>query len=321
MAVEIRNVDLTIVNPKLAALSARKYSNKFTQVPNSKLPEDLFKGLGVIYSALTNSELQLDASTLAVSAKDEYFYRLYTPKLYKVVGSDGNCTLFIQWGNDQIGIEYDEETNTLRPKVQGSDRVAFKFTKSNISGRGEDPALEIKVTRRNGKDTEVFLVNVAVAVANWKDYDPSLFNGAMDSGLSELAELVSEQSTGNGNSGDGDKPVIDRKSILTALFGSAEEQTYDIAFAVDSYRKVKTSYGETFIVNCQKTDLSDLAARMPETANNFGLWAESQIRRVLASEPEISAERQAQVVFPVGRQAIIILPSVESKDSINLDFD
>lgn len=223
MAITIKNCDLSVLNTQLSALAGRKYQDSYTAVPNGRLPAAMIEQLGVIYTALTGTEFMLDGTTLLVSAEDGCFNRLYAPKLYANTGevTDEMPQLYLKWGNERIALRIAD--GVLQPVAQSEHKVSFKFAKFNPSGRGDDPALEIKVQVRNGKDSTVFQTLVAVAAQDWGAYDPGVFQAHVETDVESFLELLAAESTGGGKQTSGE--VTDIKTILAAVFGSVEEQT------------------------------------------------------------------------------------------------
>lgn len=324
MATTIKTTTLSISNPALAALAGRKYSDSYTNVPNSKLPAAVTEVLDVVYQSLTGDPLQLDSNTIAVSARDNMFFRLYAPKLYS--GStleDGTVTpdLYIKWGNERIALEQAE--GKLVPVHKSANKVGIKFGLFNPSGKGEDPALEIRTTVKQGKDSEVYLLAIAAAPESWKEYSADLFNTAIENDDSDFpALLTAEVSGGKSSGGRTEGEITDRKSLVAAVFGSVDEQTRPLDFVCTGYRQVKTGYGFTFILQCEASTDAEVLARLPMAATKFCVWADGLAKGVLFSSPEVSPSKPASLVFPVGSTSKLLLDasSIAAAGGIDLDF-
>ena len=326
MAIVIKPADLSIVNPQLSALAGRKYSAKYTPVPNVKLPAELQTRLGIIYAALTGTEMQLDDTTIAISAEDGQFNRLYAPKLYAggtVNESTGETLppLYIRWGNARI--ELGHEDGSLVATGGSANKISFKFTKFNPAGRGEDPALEIKVTIKDGKESTVYQTAIALAAQDWKAYDSNLFATTLETDYDSFLELIAPENTGGGAKSGGD--VYDYKNLVEAVFGSTDSQTRALELVVTGYREVKTSYGMTYILQIAPSTDKELVERFPAAASEFGLWAVRNSKIVLASKPNITKELTARLVIPAsGKQQPYLQLNDKSvtvdSNSIDLDF-
>lgn len=323
MAVKLIPIPASIASAELSALGARRYSSSYTAVPNTKLPAEMQKHLAIVYKAISGEDFPMDDSTFAVSAKDKLFYRFYAPKLYRgSVLEDGTATpdLYIRWGNARIGLVTEGES--IQPKHKSSDKVAFKFATFNPSGRGEDPALEVKVTIKDGKDSIVYVLPVAVAPQDWKAYDSEHFNTTVENDASALAELLATESSGKSSGSSTTGETTDRKTLLAAVFGSKDEQTRPLEFSCIGYRQVKTSYGTTAILQLKASADEEVRRVYPIASTDFGLWADGKAKDILAhGEPDISESNPATLVMPVGALSMLVLGPQQTKaGAIDLDF-
>lgn len=313
MAITLTPIDLSITNPRLAGLANREYAKTYTGVPNDKLPAEMQTGLGFVYMALTGRELGLGDTTIAISANQDSkrFNRLYAPKLYArgPESAEGTPQLYIRWGNEQI--ELVEKDGKLVPAVNAKGyKVSTKFALFNPSGRGEDPALEIKVTPPKAEDGSqvVYTCLVAVAPKDWKAYTAAEFETVLETDVTALIDLL--DSEGERNSGGGGNitgEVTDDKSILTAVFGSPESQTRALEFTIVGVKEVKAKYGRTWILQAQPSTDADVTSQLPECAVSFGIWAPRFVKSQLSSDPAptISAEMPATLVIPVGSMSVL----------------
>jgi hypothetical protein len=312
---------LSITNPALAGLANRSYANSFTNVPNTKLPTEIQESLGVLYYALTGEQLDLSSNTLAVSAKDGQLQRLYVPKLY---AKPDFASCFIRWGSDEITLEVVD--GKLRPvtSVKGY-KVGIKFSQFNPSGRGEDPAVEIKVTPPKSDDGEqvVYVCSLALAAADWKNYDSAQYETTLESDPAEFYKLLSAEgasSSGADVSGD----VYDDRTFRSALFGPDQPQTYELEFKVTAVKPVKTSYGVSYILQAQPTDNLDLIALFPGTARPFGMWSPRFVKQQLGAVPTpvVSSDKPATLVMPISKPVYLKFSSQETQEgALDLNFD
>jgi hypothetical protein len=320
MAITIAPISLSISNPALAALANRSYANTFTDVPNRNMPSDMLVGLSVIHLALTGEELDLTGNTLAVSASDGQLQRLYAPKLYAKL--DGK-SCYIRWGSREIPLEVIDGKLVPTTKVKGY-KVTTKFANFNPSGRGEDPAIEIKVTPPKGEDSSqvVHVVSFAVAPADWKSYDAAKFETVLETDDMAFYELLAPEGTKSSGS-DVSGEVYDERSFRTALFGQDMPQTYELEFQVTGFKPVKTSYGTTYILQLQPTDSTELISHFPGTAAKFGLWAPRYVKGQMSAVPTpvISVDKPVTFVMPIGKPAYLRFASFEQQEgALDLDF-
>lgn len=313
MAIVSRNAELTISNPQLSSLAGRRYGQAFTLVPNDRMPGELLDVITEIFRALTGDAPQPDAATLKIAAKDGVFSRLYTPKLYR---KDGG--LSIKWGNQEIALEVDNgELKAVGANYAGV--IKFTFTKFNPSGRGDDPGLEIKVMPKvaKGQDQPVYSTVIAVAVADWKNYNPSTFSAALYD--DSFPDLLLEAATGGGSGPRIDGKVVDTKAI-TAAFPNGQTETIELT--VTMFKAVQVSYGQTFILQCQPLANDTVNMAIPETAQPFGIWATGKMKLILQSQPapEISEAKPATVVIPPKGQPTLLLNPASLGNTIDLTF-
>ena len=321
MAITIAPISLSILNPALAGLANRSYTNSFTNVPNTKMPSDILSGLQVVYFALTGQDLDLTSNTLAVSANDGQMQRLYVPKLY--AKPDGK-SCYIRWGDAEIVMEAVDGKLVPAVKVKGY-KVTTKFTNFNPSGRGEDPAIEIKVTPPKGTDGEqvVYVVSFSLAPQDWKGYDAAQFETVLETDDIAFYALLSPEGT-KASGTDITGEVYDERSFRTALFGQDMPQTYELEFQVTGVKTVKASYGTTYILQVQPTDNAELISHFPSTATQFGLWAPRYVKGQMSAVPApvISVDKPATFVMPIGKPAYLRFSAVEHQEgALDLDFD
>lgn len=324
MTIKMIPVPTSIASAELSALSARTYKSSYTAVPNTKLPTLVQQGASKVYEALTGNALPMDDSTFAVSAKDGMFVRFYAPKLYR--GSlleDGTQTpaLYIRWGNERIELIADGER--VAPAYKSSAKVSMKFATFNPSAKGEDPALELKVTYKSGSDSDVYIMLIAVAPEDWKGFDAERYNTVAETDAEALLALLGTESSGKGSRGSQGE-TTDRKSLLTAVFGSPEEQTRNLEFAVTGYRPVSASYGVTAIIQLAGSVDADVIAAYPSAAAPFCVWADGKAKDVLChgATIDISETNPARLVMPVGGRSMLILGTqAQVAGAIDLNFD
>ena len=297
MAITITNANLAITNPQLVPLTSRKYNTSYTAVPNVKLPEDMLATLTKIHQAMTGAELPLDGCTIAVSSEAGYFKRLYTPKVYAGAAGEAGGSCYVKWGEERVALTV--ANGKLEPAHQEPGyKVAIKLTTANPSDRGEDPAIEVKVTDVAAK--QVYSAHFALAVSDWKGYSAGDYETVLDTDPdSFLALLMAESTGGGGVQIEGD--VTSTKAILAEAFPNG--QNYDLLVTVTGYKPVNAGGRPTAILQCEPIEDEGVNSAVPCTAAKFGLWADPSVRPMLLSSPEITAAKPATLVLPVGAGA------------------
>ena len=321
MAINIKDLKLSITNPELAGLANRNYTQNFTNVPNKNLPTAIKEALQVVYYGLTGTDLDLGSNTLAVSAKDGQLQRLYTPKLYSK--PDGK-SCYIRWGDTEIALDTADGKLTPVIKVKGY-KVGVKFTAFNPSGRGEDPAVEIKVTPPKGEDgnQDVYVCALSMSPADWRAYDAANFETVLETDAESFLALLTPEGT-KSSGADISGEVYDDRTFRKALFGEDGAQTYELEFKITLVKSVKTSYGNTFILQAQPTDNAELIALFPATATPFGMWAPRFVKGQLSAlpMPTVSVDKPATLVMPIGKPVFLRFTGIDTQEgALDLNFD
>lgn len=327
MAIQANTINLSTANPNLSGLVGRSYSKSYTGVPNCKLPALMLQELNIVYLALTGNDLDGDDNTIAVSSRDGAFYRLYAPKLYRGGHTleDGTVTppLYIRWGSARIPMIVGD--NGIVPEFVGVGDygVKTKFALFNPSGKGDDPCVEIKVTVKNGKDTTVYTLPISIAAIDYKGYKADVFTAAAESGdLEEVTTLLTVEPSGKGGGNNG--VTVKRKDLLTAVFGSPNEQTRALTFKVTGVKSINASHGPSFILSLEASDDAELISRWPEAAAPFNIFPDGRAKTLLLGQPDIniSATKPATLIIPVKDSMLLQVDSdaLKTVGGVQLDF-
>lgn len=315
-SVTITPADLAITNPALVPLTGRRYSSNFTAVPNHKLPTAMQATLAKMYLALTGAELPVDGATIAVSSDSGYFKRLYTPKVY----ADGAGSCYIKWGDVLIPLTCDEGKLVPVHKQPGY-KVGIKLATANPSDRGDDPAIEVKVTETEAK--QVYSGYFALAVSDWKGYVAGDYETVLETDYGDFVALLMAESAGGGGGAQIEGDVTSTKAILAAAFPNG--QNYDVSVTVTGYKPVNAGGRATAILQCSAIDDEAIVAAVPCTGKAFGLWADPSVRPMLLSSPEITEAKPATLVMPAGpgarpRLLVDSEATVVAPGGLQLDF-
>ena len=320
---QVSQVNISIQEGRLAGLAGRSYATNWTQFPNDRMPSEYQEVLGQIYFALTGKELDLAGSSIGISAEGGAFKKLYPPKLYGTEVSGVATGSYLKWSDEQIPVAVVD--GRLVPEfVADGYTVRMKPTKFNPSGRGEDPGLEIKVT----KGKQVWATVVSLAAADFRAYTPSHFETLVENAPESFyAALQVEKAKGGGLQIEGE--LLSTKGILEAAF--PDGQTEQVEFTVTGALRMEVNAPKTggtrttHWLQCQAATSEIVRLRVPATQEPFAVWADPTVNAVLLSDPkpEVSAEKPATLVLPLrGRTTIRLAEGAvaESAGSLNLDF-
>ena len=306
--VSVQQVNISIQEGRLAGLAGRVYNTNWTQMPNDRLPSEYQEVLGQIYFALTGKELDLAGSSIGISAEGGSFKKLYPPKLYGTEVSGVATGSYLKWSDEQIPVAVVD--GRLVPEfVADGYTVRMKPTKFNPSGRGEDPGLEIKVT----KGKQVWATVVSLAAADFRAYNSSHFETMIENAPESFyAALQVEKSKGGGLQIEGE--VLGTKGILEAAFPDGS-QTEQVEFTVTGVLRMEVSDKKTggkrttHWLQCQPATSEIVRFQVPATQVPFAVWADPTVNAVLLSDPkpEVSAEKPATLVLPLFSTAHVSL--------------
>ena len=304
----VTTIDVGTSAPQLATLAGREYTGEYTSLPNANLPKALRRDLDVIFTFLTGEDLPLDENTFLIKSRDGVYSRLFGPVLK--AGADGvestsTGQLYIQWGPRFIPVNIVKGGFT---KADGTELEA-EFGSYNFSGRGEDPAMFISVDTEEGQ----LVLPVAVRFTDWENpVESKALNALLKKKPEDIVSLiqpVTAKGTGGGARVETDSEIDFRDLPINE------------PFEVINYYPCKTSYGLTYRIAINN---------YPEQGKVAGAWAHSSIRPLLATKPEISAEKPATLTVrskeemqdgKIRLRSTLLLTPQEADDSgLNLDF-
>lgn len=271
----VNTIQVGTGSPDLAPLAGREYTSQYTALPNANLPKAMRRDLDKVFLALTGEELPLEENTFLIKAEDGVYSRLFGPVLKAgAEGVDGTNpgSLYIQWGNRYIPISLGKEGLSVEINGQ-SVTLESEFAEFNFSGRGNDHALMVAVDEEDG--TGQVVLPVAVRFVDWQNpLEIKALNAVMKKKPADITSLVQEVTAkGSGGGRNRADHEIDFRDL-------EEGQSYTVI----GYRGVNTQYGASYRIT-----LIDY----PNAGETAEAWAHSSLRPLLATQPEISAEKPA----------------------------
>lgn len=312
-AFTVKTINVGTGSPDLAPLAGREYtSSNWVSLPNANLPKAMRRELDLVFTALTGEELQLESHTLLIRAEDGVYSRLYGPALKAGVdGIEGTQTgkFFIQWGDRFIPISIGKEGVSVDINGQTVSLEA-EFGEFNFSGRGNDHALMVAVDEEDG--TGQVVLPLAVRFTDWEN-PPEIkaLNALMKKGKeAEILSLVQEVSARGGGRQRADHDID---------FRDLDE---GVVYQVTGYRNLNTQYGQSYRITL---------ADHPVEGETSECWAHASLRPLLATQPEISADKPAMLTIKdktisadnkVRIRCSLILSQQEevSDDALDLNF-
>lgn len=169
-------------------LEAKQYSQGYTNVPNSVLPDNLVSNLNVIYSALSGEQMPNDAHTFTVKAEGGEFKRLYGPTLVKNSESNELC---VKWGGSDIPLEIVK--NKLKP-ANSDAKVRFSFKDEKISDK---LTLTFFVVTVVSADKIAYVMDIGVIPADLKNPTRSeVFDILLEDDPSSIANNIGSMGEG-----------------------------------------------------------------------------------------------------------------------------
>ncbi len=309
----VKTINVGTGSPDLAPLAGREYSGTtYVPLPNANLPKAMRRDLDLVYTALTGEELPLEDSALLIKAEDGVYSRLFGPIL-KAGADDVEGTetgrAYIQWGNRYIPVSLGKDGVSVDINGQTVSLEA-QFDEFNFSGRGNDHALMVSVDEEDGSGQVV--LPLAVRFTDW-EHPPEIkaLNALMKKGMeAEILSLVQEVSARGGGRKRADHDID---------FRDLDE---GVMYQVTEYRGVNTQYGQSYRI---------ILADHPVDGETAECWAHASLRPLLATQPEISAEKPAMLTIKdktVGtdgktriRCSLILSQQEEvSDDALNVNF-
>jgi hypothetical protein len=276
-AFTVKTINVGTSSPELAPLAGREYTGSdWVSLPNANLPKAMRRDLDKVFVALTGEELQLEENTFLIKASEGIYSRLFGPILK--VGVDGvegteSGKAYIQWGNRYIPVSLGKSGVSVDINGQ-TVSLESEFAEFNFSGRGNDLGLMISVDEEDGSGQVV--LPVAVRFIDWENPPEIKALNAMmkkgkDTDILSLVQEVAARGTGR------------QRADHEIDFRDLDEGE---SFTVVSYRSVDTKYGVSFRV---------VLGDHPVVGETSECWAHASLRPLLATQPEISAEKPATI--------------------------
>jgi len=263
-------LSLDITNPQLAALAARKYENKYTQVPNGKLPSAFSALLGEFYKRLTGKDLDAEASTLSIAADAGKFKAVYGPSLYASTEGD---KLVIQWGREVI-----ELTPNKGGTFEGINPETLSISFAAVAyGNSMDAVLRLMFFNEADED---FSMDIKPRPL---DYQVPLVAETLNNLLSRNPKKAVAFFA--------PQPELNSFDGPSFSAGDLEEGVY----VVQSYRAIETKWGKKHMLLCDANP--ELKQPVP-----FELWSDSTSSAILSLNPTISLEAPALLTIWGTRQ-------------------
>ncbi len=274
-AFKVTTIEIGTGSSDLAPLAGREYKSAYTPLPNANLPREMRRNLDMVFTALTGEELPLEENTLLIKAEDGVYTRLFGPVLK--AGEDGiegteSGSMYIQWGNRYIPVTLTKEGAGVA--VNGQEvTLEAEFGEYNFSGRGNDHALMVSVDEEDGSGQVV--LPVAVRFQDWSNPpEVKALNALMkknkQSDIVTLIQPVTARGSGGRQRADHD---IDFRDLEEGM-----------EYSVIAYRGVNTIHGASYRI---------VLADYPVPGETAEAWAHTSLRPLLATQPEISAEKPA----------------------------
>lgn len=275
-AFTVNTINVGTSSPDLAPLAGREYSGQYVSLPNANLPKAMRRDLDKVFVSLTGEELPLEENTFLIKAEDGVYNRLFGPILK--VGVDGvedteAGKAYIQWGNRYIPVSLGKSGVSVDINGQ-TVSLESEFAEFNFSGRGNDIGLMISVDEEDGSGQVV--LPIAVRFIDWENPPEIKALNAMmkkgkDADILSLVQEVAARGTGR------------QRADHEIDFRDLDEGE---SFTVVSYRQVETRYGPSYRI---------ILGDHPTVGETSECWAHASLRPLLATQPEISAEKPATV--------------------------
>lgn len=313
-AYTVKLIEVGTGSTDLAPLAGREYTSRYTSLPNANLPKAMRRDLDKVFTALTGEELPLEENTFLIRSENRSYDRLFGPVLKAgsddVEGTEGGRS-YIQWGNRYIPISLGKEGVTVDINGQPVS-LESEFSMFNFSGRGEDVALMIAVDEED--ESGQVVLPVAVRFTDYENVpDIKALNSLMkknkEADIISLIENVSARGSGGSR----------QQADVEFDFRDLEEGA---SYEVISYRPCETRFGMSYRI---------ILANYPSEGQTAETWAHTTLRPLLATRPEITAEKPATLHIrertvtddnKVRMRCSLILTHQEevSDEDLNLDF-
>jgi len=276
-AFTVKTINIGTSSPELAPLAGREYTGSdWVSLPNANLPKAMRRDLDKVFVALTGEELPLEENTFLIKASEGIYSRLFGPILK--VGADGvegteSGKAYIQWGNRYIPVSLGKSGVSVDINGQ-TVALESEFSEFNFSGRGNDIGLMVSVDEEDGSGQVV--LPIAVRFIDWENPPEIKALNAMlkkgkDTDILPLIQEVAARGTGR------------QRADHEIDFRDLDEGE---SFTVLSYRNVETKYGASYRI---------VLGDHPVVGETSECWAHASLRPLLATQPEISAEKPATI--------------------------
>lgn len=267
----------------LARLALKKYSQRFTEVPNSVLPKTLKSTLNNVYQHLVGAELPEDDFTLLVKATDTGEYvKLFTPAVY---GNAKENQLVIKWGGVIIPIKLEAGKLTLT----GDAKSKISFSTETVFGY---PALVLNITF--GKK-DMTSMSFPVRVKSLEDeVDPLTLDLFVDGDDIEsiLELLLDSESKSSGGQLVGD--IIKVGNLPLGVYPITAIRRFNNAYGVQHLLQTEVEIPFKTITSYQKED-GEWGQKEIEAVGKVILKANNKLNKLLAADPSVSPENPASL--------------------------
>lgn len=150
-------VKVSLSETNMARLGAKTWEQMYTQVPNTKLPDVLKTQLGVIYNALTSTDMPVDGFTYLVRADNGVFKKVYSPSVYKTEEN----SMIIRWGVLDIPLQI-ESGKVSAPN--GNKKAKFSV-REDVTGKFPETVLSISIN----EDGVLYSMSFPIRFADWEN--------------------------------------------------------------------------------------------------------------------------------------------------------
>jgi len=283
-----QKVDLTLGTTNQAMLSSRKYNGTYTDLPNQSLPSEILNPLKVIYSGLTNEELELDNNTFVIMATNAgTFKKVLSPTVFSNKDEE---KVFIKWGNKEIELKFEEGLISTK---ESNNKVKFSFTREKV-GKYDTQCLMVSVRHDEGLTSMPFPVRL-------KDLETSsdiLSIYSEESDLEKLLELIGPVPSGKSYVFRPQNSYLVKQSQLPVgeykVLGYWDKET---KWGPKYYMTVKILESFMASTRVKNEDTGEWESVDVEINEYAIVSANSWASRVLAAQPIISQEDPATLVI------------------------
>jgi hypothetical protein len=303
-------------------LEAKSYTRAYTEIPNRALPESYRNGLNAIFKALTEEELDPEASTFTVKADPNgTFQRIYSPTIFST--EEGG--LIIRWGERDIPLLLAPGKISVPNAAKGT-KLAFK---DEQIGKYTEPVLAISVPDSG----TLYTLPVTIRKKDLKeDLSADLLDLMLDENPNAIAsKIYAAPDLSKRGESSGERLVGPYVKVSSLPIGDYKVTAYRVKegglYGTDYFLQVQVP--EPFVAPTrvqvdgewvdQDTEISDWAIIRPNTA----------MKKILAAEPVITPDSPATLKIlehyvynnnPAVKVALKCPNFAESPDAFALDF-